>query len=152
MASCPLPLIIQTIIGVLFRSVPWLEKATGHYPSLAHELPNVGTVVSQFVWEGVHLPRGRRQCQGSILLSRTQCGSILTVHLINEALADTPWIINEVIQFRLFLSFGERLLTQCLCFRLHNTSQLGIFYVQLYGDNSSVSFRSKSDIMNFVIY
>lgn len=46
---------------------------------------------------------------------RTQCGSLLTVHLINEALADTPWIINEVIQLWLFPSFGERLFTQCLC-------------------------------------
>jgi hypothetical protein len=36
--------------------------------------------------------------------------------------------------------------------RLYDTSQLGVFYVQLYGDNTSASFRGKSDNMNFVIY
>lgn len=92
---------------------------------------------------------GRRwQC----VISRTQLRSLLTVHLINEALADTPWIINDVIRLWLFSSLGERLFTQTPLIRLYNTSQLDLFYVQLYGDNSSVSFRSKSDIMNFVIY
>lgn len=114
MTSCPLPLIIQTVI-VCIVLVCFLA-GEGHWT-----LPLAGTRTakcegcSQFVWECMCLPRGGRQCQGTSLLSRTQCGSLLTVHLINEALADTPWIINEVIQLWLFPSFGERLFTQCLC-------------------------------------
>lgn len=120
-------------------------------------LPSTGTGAakckdcSQVVWECLPAcPEAGRRWQG--VISRTQLGSLLTVHLINEDLADTPWIINEVIQLWLFPSLVERLFTQMPLIRLYSTSQLGLFYVQLYGDNSSVSFRSKSDVMNFVIY
>lgn len=150
MAPCPLPLIIQTV-KVCIVLVHFLA-GEGNWT-----LPSTGTCTakckdcSQFIGERMSAcPEAGRRWQG--VICRTRLGSLLTVHLINEALADIPWIINDVIQLWLFPSFGERLFTQMPLIRLYNTSQLGIFYVQLYGDNSSVSFRSKSDIMNFVIY
>lgn len=150
MALCPLPLIIQTVtecivlVHFLTGEGNWMLPSTGTRAAKCKDC-------SQVVWECLSAcPEAGRRWQS--VISRTQLGSLLTVHLINEALADTPWIINEVIQLWLFPSLGERLFTQMPLIRLCNTSQLGLFYVQLYGDNSSVSFRSKSDIMNFVIY
>ena len=147
MAPCPLPLIIQIVTGctavvrVSAGEENWTLPSTWTW---AAERRDCGEVVCLPA-----CPEAGRRWQG--VISRTQLRNLLTVHLINEALADTPWIINEVIQLWLFPSLGERLFTQMPLIRLYNTSQLDLFYVQLYGDDSSVSFRSKSDIMNFVI-
>lgn len=113
MALCPLPLGIQThSVCASCGSVLQLQEAAGccHHPE--HKLLNAKSVVISSR-NTCGSARGGRRDQDAIL-SATWFGSLLTMHLINEALADTPWIINEVIQLWFFPSLGKSYSLKCL--------------------------------------